>query len=541
MSLYIANLGSPNLTDVGYVWKDSAGADIGARATAGVSEGEVGIYVADITPASGAQGIFWDSAAEDTDAFAFGDVRPENFEVLGIESDGDLTQVNSVLGHTAQTADHAASIAAILIDTGTSIPALIAALNNISTAQVNAEVDTAIAGANLATNATVGDIATTLGTPTDADIASDIAAVKSDTGTIAIETGDIASIYSDTNTTIPALIAALNNLSTAQVATELATYDAPTKAELDSAVSPLATATALATTDAVADAIKAVTDALPDAGALTTLIDHLTEIKGTTFTGSTDSLEAIRDRGDSAWAGGGGAPTAAQVADAVWDEAATDHNTSGTTGELLNNTSSLTGSGAFGITVTITDGTNPLENAKVRATEGLNSLLGTTDASGNVTFALDAATYTVAITKSGYAFTPLTRTVTAEETGTLTDDLVMSAVVVGVPSTPDMSIITGTVLFPNGSPANHVEIFFELVAVDGAESAGNILIQSPAIEVETDVNGDLPDPFELVRTDAITIATGTPQYRVTCEQLGVIGKLVTIDAATHDIATLLST
>ena len=45
----------------------------------------------------------------------------------------------------AQTADHAASVAAILVDTGIDIPALIAALNDLSAAQVNAEVDTALA------------------------------------------------------------------------------------------------------------------------------------------------------------------------------------------------------------------------------------------------------------------------------------------------------------------------------------------------------------------------------------------------------------
>jgi len=53
--------------------------------------------------------------------------------------------------------------------------------------------------------------------------------------------------------------------------------------------------------DLLLDAIKAVTDLLPDAGALTTLITHLTDIKGGTFSGATDSLEAIRNRGDVAW------------------------------------------------------------------------------------------------------------------------------------------------------------------------------------------------------------------------------------------------
>lgn len=40
---------------------------------------------------------------------------------LGVESDGDLTKVNTLDGNTAQTADHTASIAAILTDTGTTL------------------------------------------------------------------------------------------------------------------------------------------------------------------------------------------------------------------------------------------------------------------------------------------------------------------------------------------------------------------------------------------------------------------------------------
>lgn len=46
---------------------------------------------------------------------------------------------------------------------------------------------------------------------------------------------------------------------------------------------------------------------LTDTG--TTLETHLTDIKGGTFSGATDSLEAIRDRGDAAWTtGAGGTP-----------------------------------------------------------------------------------------------------------------------------------------------------------------------------------------------------------------------------------------
>ena len=47
----------------------------------------------------------------------------------------------------------------------------------------------------------------------------------------------------------------------------------------------------------------------------TTIIGHLTDIKGSSFLGSTDSLEAIRNRGDVAWitGAGGSAPTVEQI------------------------------------------------------------------------------------------------------------------------------------------------------------------------------------------------------------------------------------
>lgn len=50
-------------------------------------------------------------------------------------------------------------------------------------------------------------------------------------------------------------VTALNNLSAAQVASELATYDGPTKAELDSAISPLALESTLAVVDGIVDDI----------------------------------------------------------------------------------------------------------------------------------------------------------------------------------------------------------------------------------------------------------------------------------------------
>ena len=62
--------------------------------------------------------------------------------------------------------------------------------------------------------------------------------------------------------------------------------------------------------DLLLDACKVIADDWTNAGRLDTLLDavitHLTDIKGGTFAGATDSLEAIRDRGDAAWITGGG-------------------------------------------------------------------------------------------------------------------------------------------------------------------------------------------------------------------------------------------
>ena len=62
----------------------------------------------------------------------------------------------------------------------------------------------------------------------------------------------------------------------------------------------------------------------------------LTAMKGTGFLTGTDSLEAIRDRGDAAWlTGGAGSLTAAEIADAVLDEQLSDHIDSGSMGEKV--------------------------------------------------------------------------------------------------------------------------------------------------------------------------------------------------------------
>jgi hypothetical protein len=112
-----------------------------------------------------------------------------------------------------------------------------------------------------------GDNFARLGAPAGASVSADVAAVKADSAAVLVDTG----------TTLPGTLAGL-----------------ATQASVD-------------TIDGNVDAV------LVDTG--TTLPARFTGIEGATFSTGTDSLEAIRDRGDAAWTtgAGGSSPTVEQI------------------------------------------------------------------------------------------------------------------------------------------------------------------------------------------------------------------------------------
>lgn len=211
-------------------------------------------------------------------------------------------------------------------------------------------------------------------------------AVTATTGLVSVGTNNDKSGYtiSGTLTTLDALDAAqdsqhsttqsavssLNNLSTADIDARLAVYDSPTKAEMDAA---------------------------------------FTEIKGATWD-SSNSLEAIHD--DLATVDG--------IADSILEDTGT------TLPAAISAINTGAGSGARTVTVTVDDGTDPLQNASVRLTEGLNTYTASTNASGQATFNVDDATYTVAITKDGYTYAGTSLVITADATPTYS----MTAIVI---------------------------------------------------------------------------------------------------------------
>jgi hypothetical protein len=266
----------------GKVAKDHAAA--AAITDTNPTEVEDGYYLFDLTQAETNADVldfYPESSTGDVQVIAVpGTVYtvPANFTALGIESDGDLTKVNTLDGHTAQTGDSYARIGA---PAGVSIAAdLLTIANATDDLETRLTADRAgyldklnitgdVAGANeLATvDGIVDEIlldTAEIGTAAGADIAADIAAVKTDTGNL------VTRITSTLFTGITSMAEWLGLLAGKQ------TGDSTARTEL-----------------------------------------RATGAGSGTFDETDDSLEAIRDRGDAEWTTGAGGSGAGAGADAV--------------------------------------------------------------------------------------------------------------------------------------------------------------------------------------------------------------------------------
>jgi hypothetical protein len=119
------------------------------------------------------------------------------------------------------------------------------------------------------------------------------------------------------------------------------------------------------------------------------------------------------------------------------------------------------GTGARTVTITVNDGTTALQNAVVRLTEGVNTFRALTNSSGVATFNLDDATYTVAITKSGYSYAGTTLVVDGTETRTYS----MTVVSITPPDNPDLSAIVVTCLGADFETQSGVTIDLRIITL----------------------------------------------------------------------------
>jgi hypothetical protein len=107
-----------------------------------------------------------------------------------------------------------------------------------------------------------------------------------------IAAGDIA------NDAITASVIASNAITAAKIATNAI---GASQIAANAITSAKIAADAIGASQLAADAVAEIQSGLATAASQTTITTHLTDIKGGTFNGATDSLEAIRDRGDAAW------------------------------------------------------------------------------------------------------------------------------------------------------------------------------------------------------------------------------------------------
>lgn len=205
-------------------------------------------------------------------------------------------------------------------------------------------------------------------------------------------------------------------------------------------------------------------------------VDGMLVLDGSVYKYTANALE-------EAPSGGGSAPTAAEVAAEVDEVLSAAHGPGSWE-------SATSGMGAYSITATVTDGEDPLQNAVVRVTDGVESFVAQTDVDGEAQFSLDAATYTVSITKPGYSFTPVLRTVTGNQAGTLTNDLEMTQVIAPVSPDPTLCAVSASsIIRPNGEMAINTPITFTLLVEGPVKNGG--LVAGRVVEDSTDGNGDL--------------------------------------------------
>lgn len=255
-----------------------------------------------------------------------------------------------------------ANVNSILVDTGTTLPAAIAALPNA--AAINAEVDTALSEYDAPTNAEITTAISDLQSHGDANwgssgenpnvlLSSEISSVTSQTEIILTSGSDQDDaynnqsivLYDDSNSDYPSVRVVTDYVGSTKTITidnapdfTLGSDDsvrifvtapgstAPTAAQVadavwDEAIADHTTSTTFGAKNQKVVPSETIEDYQGSAGGdataanQTTIIGHLTAIKGSGFSDTTDSLEAIRDQGDTAWVTGSGgiAPTVEEI------------------------------------------------------------------------------------------------------------------------------------------------------------------------------------------------------------------------------------
>jgi len=234
---------------------------------------------------------------------------------VGTELAGDFTAIPAAVW--AVDASSSITIGSVKQTLVTTIPGDIAALNDLDSSAVTAACASALTTYDPPTRTEAtsdkAEILTRLGTPAGASVSADVAAVKAETANIVADTNELQTDWANGGRLDLILDTAASGGS------------APTASQIADAVWDEATS-GHTTAGTFGEQLKTDVDAI---------LADTAELQGDWANGG--RLDTILDTAAS----GGSAPTASQIADAVWTEALADHSgTAGSTAEALNNSGS---------------------------------------------------------------------------------------------------------------------------------------------------------------------------------------------------------
>lgn len=339
-------------------------------------------------------------------------------------------------------------------------------LNDLSAANVNTEVDTALADYDAPTNAEM--VARTLAAADYFDPATDAVASVTTVGSV---TGNVGgNVAGSVNSVATGVTVTTNNDKTGYTAstvsdkTGYSLSSAGVQAIWDALTSALTTVGSIG--KLLADNVNATISSrlptasytAPDNAGIATIQERVTDVTeddGGTYRFTTNALEQAP--------AGGGSLTAADVwtygtreITALPTATQTTIDDTYTAVQELNVGS---GTGARTVTVTVTDGADPIEGAKVRLTKGIESYVDTTDADGIATLLVDDGTWTQTVTATGYIGESASLVVNGDETAAVE----LTAVTITPAADPDQ--ITGYTYTYDASGAieSGVTLTFQLV------------------------------------------------------------------------------
>jgi len=202
--------------------------------------------------------------------------------------------------------------------------------------------------------------------------------------------------------------------------------------------------------------------------------------------------------------------------------------------DVLTSSVSGNGGGSHAVTITVqTSGAVPVPNAQVTVKNSAQSAIiayGLTDTLGQVSFALNSATYKVLVS-AGVGYQALA-VQTLVVSGTSSATYTLTAQSVTPPADLDYCRLYGTLSLPTGAVASNVPVRVRLSDEGAVVSSGRLI--SVVYDMSATTDGDGYFEIDLLRSDSLTPNTS---YLITCAPCRV-NLLASLASSTVDISTL---